>query len=448
MKSVRQQGMRPVWAALWIALAWAGSAQAQLSTGITFIQAAGDAPVNVDFNSNAAGTVTTWLWSFGDGTFSTLANPSHIYQVAGTYGVTLIVGDGSTEETYLAVALIPGVGAGDVTPGTNFRWAPTKSTFKLNHAKPQVDTFNLTSVLATVDLPPILTNLPIDFAVNGVSLAGGFLNSDGEFNQSANKNLARPAAYLFVDRKNQQFIVRLSRADLSGIFDASYMPAADGTFANVLGDVTLTLAVGSQTYQIVLAYNYVSTAGRSGTGTFNPRGRKGAVRDGYFVVDRATALENSERTGHYFQIRARIARPNVTVDPFTPFTTPVPVAGTMRIQIGGFVDTIPGDRFRGTTGRTITLSQPERERGGVRSFTLNLTTGQLNIRTWDLEATGVEGTGLPQIGDNFLGFNMVVRVDFEPIIGPPADFDFQAVTSTRLDRFNFFDAFWETGRGR
>ena len=37
------------------------------------------------------GTVASWSWSFGDGIFSTLQNPTHTYASAGTYAVTLQV---------------------------------------------------------------------------------------------------------------------------------------------------------------------------------------------------------------------------------------------------------------------------------------------------------------------------------------------------------------------
>ncbi len=39
------------------------------------------------------GTVTGWLWSFGDGSTSTQRNPSHGYGASGTYSVTLTVTD-------------------------------------------------------------------------------------------------------------------------------------------------------------------------------------------------------------------------------------------------------------------------------------------------------------------------------------------------------------------
>ena len=52
-------------------------------------------PYTIGF-SNAALTVTNYLWNFGDGTTSTLAAPVHVYATAGTYTVrlTLTVGSG------------------------------------------------------------------------------------------------------------------------------------------------------------------------------------------------------------------------------------------------------------------------------------------------------------------------------------------------------------------
>ncbi|MBL7816022.1 MAG: gliding motility-associated C-terminal domain-containing protein [Saprospiraceae bacterium] len=41
------------------------------------------------------GSYATWSWNFGDGATSTVENPTHIYQVGGTYNVTLTVTDGN-----------------------------------------------------------------------------------------------------------------------------------------------------------------------------------------------------------------------------------------------------------------------------------------------------------------------------------------------------------------
>lgn len=51
--------------------------------------------LTINFNntsSMSSGTITTYNWNFGDGTTSSLENPSHTFANAGTYSVTLIVG--------------------------------------------------------------------------------------------------------------------------------------------------------------------------------------------------------------------------------------------------------------------------------------------------------------------------------------------------------------------
>lgn len=51
-----------------------------------------NAPQNVN-------TINSWLWEFGDLTTSTLQNPSHIYQDAGTYTVKLTVSNTASQKT-------------------------------------------------------------------------------------------------------------------------------------------------------------------------------------------------------------------------------------------------------------------------------------------------------------------------------------------------------------
>jgi PKD repeat protein len=57
----------------------------------------GNAPLTVNFSSQGSsdpdGTITGYSWNFGDGTSSNLANPSHTYNNAGTFTVTLTVTD-------------------------------------------------------------------------------------------------------------------------------------------------------------------------------------------------------------------------------------------------------------------------------------------------------------------------------------------------------------------
>jgi len=51
----------------------------------------GTPPLTVQFSDTSLGTVTSWLWSFGDGSTSTAQNPVHTYTVTGSYTVSLTV---------------------------------------------------------------------------------------------------------------------------------------------------------------------------------------------------------------------------------------------------------------------------------------------------------------------------------------------------------------------
>jgi PKD repeat protein len=64
---------------------------------------AGAAPLTVQFTDGSAdgsSPVEAWAWDFGDGETSTVESPSHVYDTAGTYSVTLSVtsDDGSDDE--------------------------------------------------------------------------------------------------------------------------------------------------------------------------------------------------------------------------------------------------------------------------------------------------------------------------------------------------------------
>lgn len=61
----------------------------------SFTQGAND--LTVDFSNESIGTNLSYNWTFGDGSSSTLENPSHTYPAAGTYTVRLVVTDNTTQ---------------------------------------------------------------------------------------------------------------------------------------------------------------------------------------------------------------------------------------------------------------------------------------------------------------------------------------------------------------
>jgi len=59
----------------------------------------GFAPLTVVFTNTSTGDYTASLWSFGDGLTSTLTNPSHSYEAAGAFSVTLTVSGSAGMDT-------------------------------------------------------------------------------------------------------------------------------------------------------------------------------------------------------------------------------------------------------------------------------------------------------------------------------------------------------------
>ena len=59
----------------------------------------GDIPLTVQFFDASSNTPTSWVWSFGDGEYSTSQNPVHTYTTAGTYSVTLTATNDAGSDT-------------------------------------------------------------------------------------------------------------------------------------------------------------------------------------------------------------------------------------------------------------------------------------------------------------------------------------------------------------
>ncbi len=84
-------------------------------------------PMPVQFWANSVGA-TSWLWNFDDGTTSVQENPLHIFQLNGTYNVSLTISNGTCSQYYPTGTFAFGTGAGPVdTTGTPGPVIPPKS---------------------------------------------------------------------------------------------------------------------------------------------------------------------------------------------------------------------------------------------------------------------------------------------------------------------------------
>ncbi len=85
----------------------------------------------VQFTDNSVGA-TSWMWDFGDGTTSTMQNPSHTYTAIGTYTVTVTVSNGQCSDTQVITITVVDTSTGfdDWTGLTSFELYPNPTTGK------------------------------------------------------------------------------------------------------------------------------------------------------------------------------------------------------------------------------------------------------------------------------------------------------------------------------
>jgi PKD repeat protein len=74
--------------------------------GFTAEPVEGPAPLLVKFTDTSDGKPSKWLWKFGDGGYSFLQNPYHLYKIPGVYTVTLTVNNNAGADTLTMTDLI------------------------------------------------------------------------------------------------------------------------------------------------------------------------------------------------------------------------------------------------------------------------------------------------------------------------------------------------------
>jgi PKD repeat protein len=102
----------------------------------------GNRPLNVQFTESSTGSITSRSWTFGDGGTSTAQNPSHTYNAAGTYTVSLTVtgpggSDTETKAGYIVVT--------EAAPVANFSGTPASGYKPLTVQFTDGSTGNITS---------------------------------------------------------------------------------------------------------------------------------------------------------------------------------------------------------------------------------------------------------------------------------------------------------------
>jgi PKD repeat protein len=106
----------------------------------TATPSSGTAPLEVQFTDSSTGSPTSFAWDFGDGSTSTVQNPSHTYQEPGEYTVTLTVttanGQSASGNSTVTVEAAPPTDASEVAFGGATSTAQPGATRNVTLAKP------------------------------------------------------------------------------------------------------------------------------------------------------------------------------------------------------------------------------------------------------------------------------------------------------------------------
>jgi serine protease len=91
----------------------------------------GTYPLTVTFTDASTYTPTSWSWDFGDGSTSTVQNPSHIYTAAGTFTVALTATNAYGSNTLTKTGYITVTAPNTNPPVAAFSGTPTSGTIPL-----------------------------------------------------------------------------------------------------------------------------------------------------------------------------------------------------------------------------------------------------------------------------------------------------------------------------
>ncbi len=205
----------------------------------------GDSPLSVQFSDESNGSITSYSWDFGDSGISTLQNPAHTYNTAGTYSVNLTVTGPGGSNSKLRTNYIS-VSAPLVAPVANFTGTPTSGNSPLIVQFTDQSTGSITSYAWTFGDSETST---LQNPVHTYSAAGSYNVSLTVANAQGNNTKTR-STYISVSNPSEA-------------------PVANFTGAPTTGDSPLSVQFSDQSTGSITTYSW--DFGDSGTSTLqNP----------------------------------------------------------------------------------------------------------------------------------------------------------------------------------
>ena len=190
----------------------------------------GNAYTFISSSTINSGYISSYLWSFGDGTTDNTSNPNHIYATIGTYNVKLVVtSNGGCKDSITKSVVVTLSGGGGTTP---------VPSFIVNNAQ---QCFNVNSFIFTnTSVAPIGTTYLWNFGDGSTSTS---VNATHSYTSQGNYNVTLIATYNGIDHYYAQ-TVWVKPMPVSGFsFFANKQSIYEYTFLS-----TSTIASGNMTY--------------------------------------------------------------------------------------------------------------------------------------------------------------------------------------------------------
>ncbi|CAA6821506.1 MAG: Metalloprotease MEP2 [uncultured Aureispira sp.] len=264
----------------------------------------------ISFTDNSTDIPQSWAWDFGDGTLSTVQNPTHTYNVSGVYTVKLVVANavGSDSTTQqVTITLPPAPIADDIyVCAGDTAYVPAMAT---GIAQWKNIANNIVYIGDTLTVPNVgsIQTYYVENAVgtpsqyvgpaSGAIGAGGYHASayHGALNFTANQSFEIVSAWVDADGAGPRTFYLASGPNNDGA-------APSGT--GIVDQVTVTLVDGIQRIHLGLM---VPAAGNYNIGGNNVnlfRNSGGAnypyTLGGYMTIDNSSATTNP--TGYYYYL--------------------------------------------------------------------------------------------------------------------------------------------------
>jgi len=140
--------------------------------GFSANKTVGNVPLSIAFTDNSTNSPTGWSWDFGDSGTASTKNPTHLYNQAGVYSVSLQAtnagGTGSVTKTnYITVNNIPAPTANFTTSSATTGFAPLAIKFKdTSTGNPNQWLWNFGNTTSTQQNPTFTFNNPGQYTIS------------------------------------------------------------------------------------------------------------------------------------------------------------------------------------------------------------------------------------------------------------------------------------------